>query len=189
MTTPPPARDRILQAYEDLLINDGARGATLDAVAAAAGVSKGGLLYHFKSKEALTAGLIAKLRELAEADFEGMRNDPAGPSDYYVRTSVLSGSTFDRALLAAMRLAQEDDSNVRAAFTDIHAEWYRLLLADVGDAGVARAIMLIGDGLYYSAALYGLPSDGTLPARNAGDVSVASLLDIVEDLRARARGN
>ena len=50
MTTPTSTRERILGAYEDLLIVDGPRMATLDAVAAAAGVSKGGLLYHFKSK-------------------------------------------------------------------------------------------------------------------------------------------
>ncbi|MDD0859232.1 TetR/AcrR family transcriptional regulator [Arthrobacter alpinus] len=60
MTTQTSTRERILGAYEDLLIVDGPRMATLDAVAAAAGVSKGGLLYHFKSKEALTEALLVK---------------------------------------------------------------------------------------------------------------------------------
>ena len=78
MTTQPSARDRVLAAYEDLLIGDGPRAATLDAVAAAAGVSKGGLLYHFKSKEALTEGLLAKLRECAELDFAAMAAGPRG---------------------------------------------------------------------------------------------------------------
>ena len=36
--------------------------ATMDATARAAGVSKGGLLYHFASKDALEAGLIERLR-------------------------------------------------------------------------------------------------------------------------------
>ncbi len=61
MPNQPSARDRILLAFENLLINEGERSATLDAVAAAAGVSKGGLLYHFKSRDALTSGLIQKL--------------------------------------------------------------------------------------------------------------------------------
>ena len=72
-------RDRILSAYEELLINEGPRGATLDAVTALAGVSKGGLLYHFKNKEALAAGPDHRLRELAAADLERMRTDPEGP--------------------------------------------------------------------------------------------------------------
>ncbi|MDF2499266.1 MAG: hypothetical protein K0Q86_2898, partial [Arthrobacter koreensis] len=56
-----PARERVLSAYEDLLINEGPRGATLDAVTALAGVSKGGLLYHFKNKEALATGILDRL--------------------------------------------------------------------------------------------------------------------------------
>ncbi|MGN6428010.1 MAG: TetR/AcrR family transcriptional regulator, partial [Leifsonia sp.] len=47
------ARDRILDAFEELLAEHSERAATLDAVAAKAGVSKGGLLYHFASKDAL----------------------------------------------------------------------------------------------------------------------------------------
>ncbi|WP_414171132.1 TetR/AcrR family transcriptional regulator [Clavibacter tessellarius] len=50
------ARDRILDAFEELLVQQGERGTTLESVAAAAGVSKGGLLYHFGGKEALVEG-------------------------------------------------------------------------------------------------------------------------------------
>lgn len=53
-------RDRILDAAEQLVTDEGARHLTLDAVAHAAGVSKGGLLYHFPSKDALLAGMIER---------------------------------------------------------------------------------------------------------------------------------
>lgn len=177
-------------AFEDLLIKEGERAATLDAVAAAAGVSKGGLLYHFKSREALTAGLIQKLRALAEIDLNAMAADPAGVADYYVRTSVFGGTTFDRTIVAAMRLAQGHDDGVRRAFVEIHQKWLELILQDVGDAAVARAIMLIGDGLYDSAALFGLPADGGPgPAVQGGpdQAEVADLLKVVEGLKAGAR--
>ncbi|WP_414475614.1 TetR/AcrR family transcriptional regulator [Microvirga sp. M2] len=52
-----PARDRILDAAEDLICTGGIAGFTLDAVALAAGLSKGGLLYHFSSKDSLISGL------------------------------------------------------------------------------------------------------------------------------------
>ncbi|MGO4383258.1 TetR/AcrR family transcriptional regulator [Specibacter sp. RAF43] len=185
MTNQPSARDRVLQAYEELLINDGPRAATLDAVAAGAGVSKGGLLYHFKSKEALTAGLLEKLRALAAQDFDLMARDPAGCASYYVRTSVFGGTTFDRAVVAAMRLAQGEDDTVRAAFSEIHARWYQLILGDVGDPAVARAIMLLGDGLYYNAALFGLPTSEKTSGSDAVDVQ--ALLRVVEQMRAGAR--
>jgi AcrR family transcriptional regulator len=54
-----PARERILEAAERVVGDVGAARMTLDGVAQAAGVSKGGLLYHFPSKE-LLLGALAK---------------------------------------------------------------------------------------------------------------------------------
>ena len=55
---PASARDRILDSAEQLVAEQGASNLTLDAVAQAAGVSKGGLLYHFPSKDALLNGML-----------------------------------------------------------------------------------------------------------------------------------
>jgi hypothetical protein len=65
MARKPVAREAVLDAFESLLIEVGERAATLDAVARLAGVSKGGLLYHFPNKEAMigaagTAGPAAR---------------------------------------------------------------------------------------------------------------------------------
>jgi AcrR family transcriptional regulator len=61
-----PARDRLLDAAERLVAEMGAAHLTLDAVAKFAGVSKGGLLYHFPSKESLLEGMLT--RHLAEVE-------------------------------------------------------------------------------------------------------------------------
>jgi AcrR family transcriptional regulator len=147
------AHDRILVAYEDLLIESGERGATLDAVAARAGVSKGGLLYHFGSKDALTAGLIERLMDLTDQDIDVMRSAPAGVVDYMVRSSVNVGSPFDRTLIAAARLAQTEDPRAGVALASIRTRWLDIVTEEVGDPTLARAIVLIGDGLYYNSAL------------------------------------
>ncbi len=189
MTKQPSARERVLTSYIDLLISDGPQAATLDAVAAAAGVSKGGLLYHFKSKEALTDGLLARLREYAEQDFAAMAEDPEGCAIYYVRTSVFGGTPFDRSIVAAHRLIQSDDDTVRQAFIELHARWFELILSDVADVAVARAIMLLGDGMYYNAALFGFP----VPSKKGGagaagteqeTMDLDSLLAIVARMRS-----
>ncbi len=54
------ARDRILDAAEQLVTTAGGNNLTLDAVAQAAGVSKGGLLYHYPNKDALFAAMIER---------------------------------------------------------------------------------------------------------------------------------
>ncbi len=66
-------RQRLLDAAAAVVRRDGAQALTLDAVAAEAGVSKGGLLYHFKSKrELLDAMLEGWLEEFgAEIDAAG----------------------------------------------------------------------------------------------------------------------
>ena len=187
MTKQPSARERVLAAYVDLLISDGPQSATLDAVAASAGVSKGGLLYHFKSKEALTDGLLAQLREYAEQDFAAMAADPDGCAIYYVRTSVFGGTPFDRTVVAAHRLIQSDDDTVRQAFIELHARWFELIHSDIRDLAVAKAVMLLGDGMYYNAALFGFPV-GVKKGSDAQDgMDLDSLLAIVAKMRSDTR--
>jgi len=51
-------RTRILRAAQEIAQEVGPASVSLDAVAAKAGVSKGGLLHHFPSKAALLRGLV-----------------------------------------------------------------------------------------------------------------------------------
>jgi AcrR family transcriptional regulator len=63
---PARSRDRLLDSAEELVSDQGATSLTLDAVAKAAGVSKGGLLYHFPTKEALLQAMLD--RHLEDVD-------------------------------------------------------------------------------------------------------------------------
>lgn len=63
----PNSREAILDAAEALASEIGANHMSLDAVAAKAGLSKGGLLYQFPSKVALLKGLIERYVERLEA--------------------------------------------------------------------------------------------------------------------------
>ena len=56
-SAPPSSRDRILAASVQVALRDGVSAMTLEAVAREAGVSKGGLLYHFASKDELIAAM------------------------------------------------------------------------------------------------------------------------------------
>ena len=144
-----PTRDRLIDAFESLLVSSGSRGATLDAVAAAADVSKGGLLYHFHSKDELVEGMLERLRVQGAADVEKMRTAPNGAVDFDLETSVDSGSDFDRALIATARIAQENDPRASSALADLREAWFAELREHTGDEALARTIQLIGDGLYF----------------------------------------
>ncbi len=175
MNLMPSARERILDSYEDILIRDGERGATMEAVAAAAEVSKGGLLYHFRSKEALVDGLAERLEALAARDRELMAADPEGPARFYVRTSMYENSQLDRALVAMARLAQQGHPKAQSTFTLIQEEWLNALEQHLGSRRVARAIKLMGDGLYYDAAFF----DGAGSERQT-EAELKDVLSIVD---------
>lgn len=174
-------RDRLLDALEVLLIEQGERAASLDAVAAQAGVSKGGLLYHFESKDALTAGLLGRLSAAVEDDLARMRNAPKGVLDYFIRSSVSSHSPLDRTIVAVVRLAQGSHPQVRDALQHAQSQWFDVVREVVDDPTVARAIMLLSDGIYYNSAL--LPETNTIVPAGA---EMDDLIDLVTKL-ARTR--
>lgn len=165
-----PTRERILDAFAQLLIDQGERAATLEAVAAAAGLSKGGLLYHFGSKDALVEGMLTRLKALVADDVEQIRAAPAGPIDYLIRTSMSEGTPLDQAIAAAVRLAQGAHPLANEALDSTRRQWLAVIEEAVGDPDVAEAIMLISDGLYYESTLAG-------PGRPAADLTSAARLD------------
>ncbi len=117
------ARDRILEGFEELLVQQGERGTTLESDAAAAGVSKGGLLYHFGGKEALVDGLLARMSALAQADVARLRAAERGPVDLWIRSSLSTATPFDRAYVATSRLAQGNPPRARDTLTHLQDEW------------------------------------------------------------------
>lgn len=153
MARPPHARERVLDAFEAILIEEGERAATLDATAKAAGVSKGGLLYHFASRDDLVAGLLERLNTLAHDDIERITSAPEGPVAYFLRTSVMAGNKLDRAMLAVARVAQGGSAASADALRRIRDSWAETLRPHVRDDTALDLVMLVSDGLYYNNTL------------------------------------
>ncbi|MGV8970390.1 MAG: TetR/AcrR family transcriptional regulator [Microbacteriaceae bacterium] len=170
MTQKPSAREAVLDAFERLVNDKGERAATVDAVAAEAGVSKGGLLYHFASKSELVDGLVARLTVLAAEDREQLRAAPEGIVRHFIRSSVVLGTPFDSTFIAAARLAQSGlYPAVNEALTSVETGWRVLVEHSVGDTAIARLVLLVSDGLYYNAALFAL-DESTPPVQELDDV-------------------
>jgi len=149
-------RDRILDSAEQLVSDEGARHLTLDAVAQAAGVSKGGLLYHFPSKDALLAGMIERhIDQLnARCSFERSRL-PEACTSTELKSWILAVLQPDRvreeagaALLAAAANNPALLDGVRQRYAAHVAELEAL------GGGFARAavILLAVDGLMLGEA-------------------------------------
>jgi AcrR family transcriptional regulator len=163
MSRPPRARESVLDAFERLLIENGERSATMDATARAAGVSKGGLLYHFASKEALEAGLVDRLSGLVDADIVQMSAAGEGPVAYFLRTSVMDDDPLDRAIIAVSRIAQGGSATAGTALREMRVRWQEALRPYTKDAAALDLVMLVSDGLYFNNALEGGVVSGAVP--------------------------
>jgi AcrR family transcriptional regulator len=157
----PSQRDRILDAYTDLVVTSGPETVTLDAVASAAGVSKGGLLYHFGSREALLEGLLARARALNDDDLAAARSAPEGVARYYLRTSVdepAAASPVYRATVTLIKLATTEPRAAEATRRCL-AGWRAALTDELGDPFAADLVAAVGDGIYLRA-IVGDSSEG-----------------------------
>ena len=67
------SRERILDAAGELVSEMGSGRLTLDTVAERAGLSKGGLLYNFPTKDALLQAMIQRLVDEVAAEREALR--------------------------------------------------------------------------------------------------------------------
>jgi AcrR family transcriptional regulator len=164
-------RDRILNALQGILVDEGSSGVTLEKVAAGAGVSKGGLLYHFGSKSDLYDGLAARFREQEEANIQRARE--AGAVETFLRVSEIESAESAAglwALLTAMRGRDGLSETAKADVMFIFEGWAALLHEQIKDPVTAEIVRLVGDGLFLSA-LSGVP----LPPQDLVDAILARL--------------
>ncbi|WP_088007442.1 TetR/AcrR family transcriptional regulator [Indiicoccus explosivorum] len=166
-------RELVLLAAAKVVQESGAAQLTLEAVAEEAGVSKGGLLYHFPNKEALIQGMVDELadsyvreiQERAEADME-----PGGKwSRAYVESTfqeLEDGFAMSNGLLAALFMNPELLEKLQRNY----AVWQKKIDDEQGDSIKPTIARLAADGLWF-AEIFGLaPPDKELRARVAEEL-------------------
>lgn len=139
----------ILEAYVGLLYDHGTREATIDATAKRSGLSKAGLLHHFRSRKALDTELVRRLNELIDADVEAMRADLSQAVHYYFASSMEEESPLERMVVAATRLAKSGNDDAAVALRRGRDLWFQVLNEALGDPVLAKLALLAGDGVSY----------------------------------------
>lgn len=169
------SQTKILNAAERVVIRDGVARLTLDAVAAEASLSKGGVLYHFPSKDALVRGMVDHLIAVcSEALNRSIAADPE-PKGRFTRailavdfpapeTEVEHHKRVASAMLAAILTNPALLEPVYAAYRDVGTR----LLEDGIDPVRARIIQLAADGLWMTDML-GIPGPGEASRRQIID--------------------
>lgn len=164
-------RERILNAAERVIRRDGVNHLTLEAAAEVTGVSKGGLLYHFPSKEALLKALVARVLEGFQVRLNAAlaaSGEPAGTPGRWLRAYVRATFAIDRdeyELSAALAVAFAEDPGLLAELRAAFRTFDEAASADGLPSAIASMIRLAADGFWFGEAL---ALNETDPVRRAG---------------------
>ncbi|MBN3816441.1 TetR/AcrR family transcriptional regulator [Paraburkholderia sp. Se-20369] len=146
------SRDRLLDAAAELVASQGIQNLTIEAVAAAAKVTKAGLVYHFKTRDDLLAALIERV--VGELDMLEMRAHEADASANPLKSSLaeLSKLTFDmpedrRLLLANLLAATSLYPHLAGPVRDFFSRSYEQVAQSGPDAGQVLALVVALDGI------------------------------------------
>jgi AcrR family transcriptional regulator len=168
-------RARLLDAATAVVRQDGAQALTLDAVAAQAGVSKGGLLYHFRSKHELLEAMVTEWIDHFEREIEAAAEQEGGSfARGYVKACDPTGwAEAERASEFGLLAALIAEPDVLAKARKRYEAWQERLAGQDVDDTVAR---LAAVGLWIVDLLGLGPPTGELRQRVS-----ARLLELAGD--------
>jgi AcrR family transcriptional regulator len=178
-------RDAILDAAADLVRERGAGHLTLDAVSAKANVSKGGLLYHFQTKEALLQAMVSRLEETLTRAREGELEKLGMSRARTLKAHILSMQTLRKKgvkhIAAALLAAGSHDPKLLKGSRKYH----EAIIKEMEAAGIPSAfvgvILCAVKGLLLSELL------GTMVyTRQQIKAFIDELLRLVDEEEARS---
>ncbi|MGQ9650772.1 MAG: TetR/AcrR family transcriptional regulator [Phycisphaerae bacterium] len=144
-------RDRLLDAAEAVVAREGVSRLTLEAVAHEAGVSKGGLLYHFPAKSALITAVVERLANRCESrQAEAVAGDPQACGAFtraYLSVRTHPPDPRRESIHTAVLAAIGTNPNYLDPLRQGVAEWQKRLESDGIDKVTATIVRLAVDGL------------------------------------------
>ncbi|MGO8872274.1 MAG: TetR family transcriptional regulator [Acidimicrobiales bacterium] len=152
---------RILAAAEEVVLRDGVARLTLEAAATEAGLSKGGVLYHFPTRDALVAGMVDKIIEELDEDIDHRLADDAGPGAFtraYLRSTMapsLPRPDREDRLGAALIAAAAAEPALLVPLQRAAGRWQARIEDDGLDPTLATVVRLACDGMWL-CDLFGL---------------------------------
>ncbi|EWY42022.1 TetR family transcriptional regulator [Skermanella stibiiresistens SB22] len=156
---PTITREGLLEIAEGIVRGEGAAGLTINALAKAARISKGGVQYSFSSKDDLVRALIERWTRQFDELLGGMDDVP--PADLvrkYIRVMRGSQAAMNAKMAGLMIAYIQNPQNIAET-----RQWYRAMFERLGggapDAQAARVALLAVEGLFL-LRITGMDEDG-----------------------------
>ena len=179
------AREEILDAAQHVAARDGAAHLTLDAVAREIGMTKGGVLYNFPTKEKLLQGMLERMVET----FGRIVEEQVAASGPEVRNPTLRAALeaydylerLDSNLFTAILAVAVNDPDLLEPVRALKSRLQARVMAEAADPDLAMVVMVAIDGLHFERMMGLPPADPKLRAKIATRLQV--LVDAMEGAR------
>jgi AcrR family transcriptional regulator len=155
----------ILEACRQILRRDGMSHLTLEMVARQAGLSKGGLLYHYPTKESLVEALVEFHNDQFEHRLQTFLEKESGQPGAWLRAYALAAVEQIRDpentnLYAGLFAAEEKFAGANELMRRRYVDWQQQVDASGLDPAWATLVRLTIDGLWFSQMhQYGPPDE------------------------------
>lgn len=154
--TDPTLKDRALDSVEHIVREMGIYGLTLDAVAKSIGVSKGGLLYHFPTKDSLIDAVLARTADFwRTAVEEAISNSNEGSgriAKVLIETFLVDPDKWEpqcKRSAAAMMVLMIQNPKLTNPVRTIYVELLQRLSNDGLPNGLGDCILAVIDGIWF----------------------------------------
>jgi AcrR family transcriptional regulator len=162
--TTAPTIDLILTAAERVALRDGVLRLTVEAVAREAKLSKGGVLYHFATKESLIQAMLDRLIQYCEQEMAQHQQNDAAPGRWtraYVRKTLAPLTPYpgeaafpkSKEVGAGLIVAAATNPKLLEPLRKRFRTWQRAIERDGISPTRATVVRLAVDGLWLADVL------------------------------------
>jgi len=162
--TPTSTIDVILTAAERVALRDGVLRLTVEAVAREAKLSKGGVLYHFATKESLIQAMLDRLIQYCEQEIAQHQQNDAAPGRWtraYVRKTLAPLTPYpgeaafpkSKEVGAGLIVAAATNPKLLEPLRKRFRTWQRAIERDGISPTRATVVRLAVDGLWLADVL------------------------------------
>lgn len=169
-------RQSILDHAARLAVSQG-EVPSLNILAAAVGISKGGLMHHFPTRDALLTALA--IDGIAEVD--AAMNLASGRTETLRAWLALSipdenGIALFQAMASVFFAGKSDDATIQKLGMEATSRWESRLKSELGSSEAARVALLLGDGLLFGAISGNITSKNSAGYLLTAEAAVAAVM-------------
>lgn len=145
------AKEKLLESARRILKEEGYEKFTLDSLAKCAGVSKGGVLYHFPTKEILIQEIVKSLTEGFESRLNSLNNE--GSSDSWILSyfeaalADLEGTDLQSSGIIA---ALASNPRLLSPLAEKYSEWKKKSRKAKMEQSLADLLRFAADGIWFN---------------------------------------